>query len=202
MGSLAVGLTGGIASGKSLAAERFEELGVPLIDADQVSREVVQPGTPALRQIAHDFGKDFLTATGELDRRKMREHVFADPDARHALEAIVHPHMFERLAQWRAAQAAPYCVLSAAILLESGMRTLVQRVLVVDADPAVQLERLRGRDGISEQLAQAMIAAQAGRETRLAAADDILRNDGTPEALLSEVDRLHRRYLELARTAA
>ena len=198
MSALAVGLTGGIASGKSLAASRFEALGVPLIDADVVSREVVQPGTPALRDIAQEFGAAFLTAAGELDRRRMREHVFADPAARKALEAIVHPRMFERLRQWLAEQNAPYCVLSAAILLESGMRSLVQRVVVVDADPATQLARLLGRDGISAELAQAMMAAQASREVRLAAADDVLRNDGTAAALLLEVDRLHRRYLALA----
>ncbi|HVT37120.1 MAG TPA: dephospho-CoA kinase [Nevskiaceae bacterium] len=198
MPRLVVGLTGGIASGKSLAADRFVALGVPVADADQASRDVVRPGTPALTEIAREFGAEFITPAGELDRRRMREHVFSSPAARHALEAIVHPRIFEQLRLWRDAQSAPYCMLSAAILLESGMKTLVQRVLVVDAEPAAQLQRLVGRDGIGEELGRAMISAQAARETRLAAADDVIRNDRDPAWLLQQVDRQHQRYLQLA----
>lgn len=198
MPRLTVGLTGGVASGKSLVSARFQDLGVPLLDADQVSREVVAPPSPALDEIARRFGREYLTEQGELDRRRMRERIFQDISAKRQLEAILHPHMWRRMAEWRDAQQAPYCILSAAILLEAGMKSLVDRVLVVDTPVEVQLTRLLQRDGIGAELARDMIAAQHPREIRLAAADDVIVNSGSPEEACRQVDQLHRRYLQLA----
>jgi dephospho-CoA kinase len=197
--SLTVGLTGGIASGKSLATQAFVDLGVPVLDADLVAREVVAPGTRALAAIAREFGAGFIQADGSLDRRQLRERVFGDEPALRRLERITHPAIRARLIQWRDAQPAGYCILSVAILVEAGMRPLVDRVLVVDAPVESQVQRLLGRDGIAADLALRMIGAQATREQRLAAADDVIVNDGPPAALLAQVARLHDAYLAMAR---
>lgn len=195
---LTVGLTGGIASGKSLAAAAFAAYGAPVLDADAVAREVVAPGSAGLQQIRERFGPGFLTPEGELDRRKMRQHVFADAATRRALEAITHPLIRARLLQWRDAQRTPYCVLDVPILVESGLDALVDRILVVDAPPELQVQRLLARDGIAEDLAQRMLAAQAPRERRLARADDVILNTGTPQTVRDAVARLHAFYLKLA----
>jgi dephospho-CoA kinase len=197
-----VGLTGGIASGKTLVADQFIALGVPLLDADLVSREVVQPGEPALAEIAETFGAAVIQADGTLDRRRLREIVFGDPAALKQLEAITHPRMRARIRRWAEAQTTPYCILSAAILLESGMHALVRRVLVVDVPEAVQLARLLSRDGISEVLARQMMAAQSPRTERLQRADDVLDNTGTPEATAHQVAALHEQYLKQAADAS
>ena len=198
MPALTVGLTGGIASGKSWVAAQFEQLGVPVLDADQVSREIVLPGSPALAEIGRQFGSGFITPEGSLDRRRMREHVFADETERRRLEAILHPRMHQHMRDWRDRQTTPYCMLSAAILLETRMRELVDRVLVVDASEAVQRQRLTTRDGIDLELATRMMAAQARREDRLAAADDILHNDASMDESLQQVRQLHELYLQIA----
>lgn len=195
---LTVGLTGGIASGKSLAASAFAALGVPVLNADLVAREVVAPGTPGLAQIRERFGAEFLTPSGELDRRRMREHVFGNVAERRALEQITHPAIRTRLLEWRDAQAAPYCILDVPILVESGMDALVDRILVVDTPPAVQEQRLVARDRIAPELARQMLAAQATRDARLASADDVITNDGPIEAVDRAVARLHAFYLELS----
>lgn len=195
---LTVGLTGGVASGKSLVQDAFVALGAPVLDADQVAREVVQPGSPGLAAIARDFGPEFLQADGSLDRARMRAHVFAQPQARRQLEALLHPQMRAAMIHWRDAQDAPYCLLSVAILLESGFHELVDRVLVVDAPEAVQLQRLMQRDGSSEALARQMLAAQTSREQRLQAAHDVLSNAGDPDSTRAQVHKLHRFYLALA----
>jgi dephospho-CoA kinase len=195
---LTVGLTGGIASGKSLAASAFAALGVPVINADQVARDVVAPGSPGLQQVRERFGPGFLTPAGELDRRRMREHVFADAAARRALEAITHPLIRARLLEWRDAQRAPYCILDVPILVESGLDALVDRILVVDAPVELQVQRLVARDGIGHDLALRMLAAQAGRDQRLARADDVILNAGPPERVREAVARLHAFYLQLA----
>lgn len=197
---LTVGLTGGIASGKSLAAAAFGALGAPVLNADLVAREVVAPGTEGLEQIRERFGAAFITAAGELDRRRMREHVFGDPDARRALEQITHPAIRRRLTEWRDAQSAPYCILDVPILVESGMDALVDRILVVDAAPEVQVERLVARDGITAALARQMLAAQASRGERLASAHDVITNEGPVAAVTAAVGRLHAFYLQLAAT--
>ena len=196
---LTVGLTGGVASGKSTAAEAFRALGVPLLNADQVAREVVAKGTPGLARIRERFGAAFLKPDGELDRPKMRLHVFADAEARHALERITHPAIRERMLAWRDAQTAPYCVLDVPILIESGMDALVDRILVIDAPEDVQIARLRDRDRTADELARRMLAAQAPRDQRLARADDVITNTGTVAQLCAAVARLHAFYLELPR---
>ncbi|MGQ0586653.1 MAG: dephospho-CoA kinase [Gammaproteobacteria bacterium] len=196
---LTVGLTGGVASGKSTAAGAFHALGVPLLEADQVAREVVAPGTPALARIRSEFGAEFLK-DGALDRPKMRAHVFADPDARRRLEQITHPAIRERLAAWRDAQTGAYCVLDVPILVESGMDALVDRVLVIDVPEPVQLARLLERDRIGDALARQMVGAQAPREQRLARADDCIANNGSIAQLRAAIGRLHEFYLDLARS--
>lgn len=197
---LTVGLTGGIASGKSLVGDGFAALGVPVLDADQVARDVVAPGEPALLQIAQTFGDAFIQTDGTLDRRKLRERVFGDPAALRQLEAITHPAIRTRMREWRDAQTTPYCILSIAILVEAGhLRSLVDRVLVVDVPESVQLGRLTARDTVTEALARNMMSAQATREQRLAAADDVILNTGEIADTLGEVARLHQAYLALAK---
>lgn len=195
---LTVGLTGGIASGKSLVQAAFEALGVPVLDADRVAREVVAAGSPALAEIAERFGRGFLLGSGELDRRRLREHVFADPVALRALEAITHPRIRAAMRTWRDAQTAPYCMLSVAILIEAKMHDLVDRVLLVDVPSELQLARLVQRDGIDEALARRMLAAQSDREARLGAAHDVLTNTGPVDETRAAVETLHRWYLQLA----
>ena len=197
---LTVGLTGGIASGKSTASTALRALGAAVLNSDEVAREVVARGTPALKRIRDEFGPEFLTADGELDRPKMRRHVFGDLAARRALERITHPAIRERLTAWRDAQPGPYCVLDVSILIESGMDALVHRVLVIDVPEDVQLERLRQRDHIREDLARQMLAAQARREERLARADDVIANTGSVAELCAAAGRLHAFYLDLARS--
>lgn len=192
-----VGLTGGVASGKSTVGELFLAAGAPLLDGDHVAREVVAPPSPALAAIAARFGAEYLLPDGGLDRRRLRERVFGDPAALKELEAITHPLIRRRILEWHAAQTAPYCILSVAILLEAGMDALCDRVLAVDVPVAAQMERLVSRDGIAEALARQMIAAQASRERRLARADDVLDNSAGPARLPPQVARLHRLYLEL-----
>lgn len=196
---LAVGLTGGIASGKSVAADAFVALGTPVLNADQVARDVVAPGSEPLAEIRRRFGAEFLQPDGALDRARMRRHVFADPQARKDLEGITHPAIARRLAQWRNAQRAPYCVLDVPVLIESGMDRLVDRILVIDVPAPVQIERLVRRDRIDEALARQMLAAQASREQRLARADDVVRNLGSVEDLRAAIGRLHTFYLEIGR---
>lgn len=190
---LRVGLTGGIASGKSLAEKFLAELGVPVLDADQVARDIVAPGTPALSEIAEAFGPSSLTPEGQLDRRAMRERVFADPDARARLEAITHPRIRAAMQQWQQAQTAPYSVLSLALLSSPAIRALLDKVVLIDAPPQTQLQRLLKRDGISPQLAQQMIAAQADPDSRRASADIIIENTGSPEQLAIQLRNLHDR---------
>jgi dephospho-CoA kinase len=196
-----VGLTGGIASGKSLVASQFEALGVPVLDADQVSRDVVAPGQPALAAIVQAFGPGAVQPDGTLDRRAMRTLVFADPESRRKLEAITHPAIRSRIGAWIDAQTAPYCILANAILLESGMDRLVDRVLVVDVPEQTQLERLTVRDQIDPTLARQMLAAQSSRKLRLDRADDIIENAGPPEVTARAVRSLHEGYLAKAAAA-
>lgn len=192
--TLVVGLTGGVASGKSHALGLFAGLGVPTIEADDVGRAVVAPGSPALAEIAQAFGVQMLLADGSLDRRALREVVFNNAAALKRLEAITHPHIRRQLGQWLALQTAPYCILSAAILLERGLSTLTQRVLVVDAPEADQVRRVMLRDQISEALARQMLARQYSRAERLAAAHEVIENPDPLQDLAPQVLALHNRY--------
>lgn len=201
MSRYTVGLTGGVASGKSVVSACFLKLGVPVLDADQVSRQVVEPGQPALAEIALTFGAEALQSDGTLDRRRLREIVFADAEARRKLEQITHPHIRERIRLWLDQQTAPYCVVENAILIESGMDRLVDRVLVVDVSPEVQMARLMSRDGVSDMLAQQMLAAQSSRSLRIQRADDVILNEGSVDDTADAVLRLHHIYLVRAAAA-
>jgi dephospho-CoA kinase len=204
---LRIGLTGGIASGKSTVAQRFAELGVPVIDADESSRFLVAPGQPGLEQVVGRFGGGVLTAQGELDRRALRNVIFTDPQKRRDLEAILHPLIRADMERRAKEARGPYLILAIPLLVEgatrrgaaqNGAARGLDRILVVDADEAMQLERLTARDSVSLEDARAILAAQADRASRLRAADDVLVNSGTVYDLHQAVDRLHQRYLELA----
>jgi dephospho-CoA kinase len=194
---LRIGLTGGIASGKSTVAQRFMELGVPVIDADEASRAVVAPGEPGLAEVVRRFGSGVLAEHGELDRRALRQLIFKDPGSRRDLEAILHPLIRARMDQCASAAAGAYIMLAIPLLIESGSLDRVDRILVVDVDEAVQLQRLLDRDGGTLEQARAILASQASRDARLAAADDVLLNAGTVTDLRLAVDRLHARYLQM-----
>jgi dephospho-CoA kinase len=199
---LRIGLTGGIASGKSTVAQRFAELGVPVVDADVAAREVVAPGTPGLAGVVERFGPSILAENGELDRHALRQLIFNDPGSRQDLEAILHPLIREAMERSAEAAAGPYVVMVIPLLVESGSRGRVDRILVVDANEAVQLQRVQTRDGGSLDQARAILASQVGRTARLAAADDVLLNSGTVTDLRQAVDRLHDNYLRLAAAGA
>jgi dephospho-CoA kinase len=193
-----VALTGGIASGKSEVARRFAALGVGIVDADIVARELVQPGTPALEEIASTFGPQILDASGSLERAEMRALVFGDAEARRRLEAILHPRVRAEMRLRTDAAQGPYVMLVIPLLAETAGYDWVDRVLVVDLPRAQQLARAIARDGMAPSLAEAMIDAQATREQRLAIADDVIDNSGVPDALDAQVTALHHLYLDLA----
>ena len=198
MATFVVGLTGGIASGKSTVAGHFAALGVPVIDADAVAREVVAPGEPALAQLVASFGEDILTPAGELDRARLREVAFSDDDHRRQLEAILHPAIGARMQQRIIEADSPYVIQMVPLLVETGAHQLVDRVLVVDAPEKTQIERVTARDGVPAEQAEAILRAQADREHRLAHADDIVLNDGEPKHLKKWVAELHEAYLAMA----
>ena len=199
---LRIGLTGGIASGKSTVTQRFAELGVPVIDADLAARNVVEPGKPGLEKVVRRFGLGVLDPNGNLDRSVLRGLIFKDPALRQALDAILHPLIRADMEQQAATAKGPYLVMAIPLLIESGQaRERVHRVLVVDADEATQMQRVQARDGSSAEQARAILASQASRAQRLAAADDVLPNTGTVADLRQAVDRLHEKYLHLARTS-
>lgn len=196
---LTIGLTGGIGSGKSTVSAEFERLGIPVIDADQLSRQLVEPEQPALQQIVRQFGEGILTANGELDRRALRDIIFRDKAARHQLESILHPAIREAMHQQLAELEAPYALLVIPLLLETGRQHYdIDRILVVDVPETLQLERVKRRDAVNDDEAAAILASQVDRQTRLAAADDIIHNDGDLTQLQQQIQQLHRRYLQLA----
>ena len=196
---LRIGLTGGIASGKSAAAAVFAGLGVPVIDSDVIAREVVAPDSPGLAAIRARFGDGVLQADGQLDRRALRAQVFADPAARRVLEALTHPLIRQRMAALSAAAGGPYQIHAIPLLVEGGAkRPGIDRVLVIDCPETLQIQRVMARDRVDEAGARAVLAAQATRAQRLAAADDVIVNDRGLDALQDAVTALHRRYLELA----
>jgi dephospho-CoA kinase len=194
---LKVGLTGGIGCGKSAVAELFAAKGVPTIDADQVARDLVQPGMPAFEAILDAFGPGVLH-DGELDRRALRERIFESKSDRLALEAILHPAVYREINDRLRAIIAPYCLLSIPLLLESGRRDFVDCVLVVDCTVPRQVERVRARDGCSVSAVHAILATQFSREQRLSVADEVIDNDGPIEDLAPQVDSLHQHFLSLA----
>lgn len=198
-----VALTGGVAAGKSAVAAHFAALGVGVYDADVAAREVVAPREAALAEIEFAFGSEVLGTDGSLDRRAMRERVFRDPAARRTLERIIHPRVRAWLRRRVGMDRGPYCVIAIPLLVENRAQyDWVNRVLVVDAPEALQVERLMQRDGITRDAALRMLEAQSSRQQRLAIADDVIVNDVEESALAAQVAVLHAHYLELASTRA
>jgi dephospho-CoA kinase len=201
MSRFVIGLTGGIAAGKSEVSRRFEALGITVADADLAARAVVAPGSEGLARIAAHFGDTILQADGQLDRAALRARIFDSTQARQALEAITHPAIRQLLRESCEQAEGPYAIAAIPLLTEAGGRQQypwLDRILVVDVPVAVQHARLMQRDGIDAALADRMIAAQASREARLALADDVVVNDGHPDHLQAHVERLDRAYRELA----
>lgn len=195
--SLRIGVTGGIGSGKTTVANLFAAHGVAVIDADEISRALTARGEPAFAEIVARFGTYMLAPSGDIDRARLRARVFANVSERRQLEAILHPRIRARLESAAAEVATPYCLMVIPLLAEKGLRTLVDRVLVVEAEPQTQLARVMQR-GIEENQAREMLAAQTSNADRRAIADDIIVNNGDRAALAPIVARLHTRYLQLA----
>ena len=205
MARFRVGLTGGVASGKSAADAAFAALGVFVADADVIARELVEPGQPALGEIVARLGADVLAEDGRLDRALLRKRIFANPDDKATLESILHPRIRSELESRTAEATGDIAIASIPLLTEGGGREAypwLDRILVIDVAPETQQSRLMTRDGIDEALANRMIAAQATREARLMLADDIIRNEDTLDALRVRVTDLHRMYERLAAEAA
>lgn len=198
-----VGLTGGIGSGKSTVADCFAKHGVPVIDTDAIAHELTASGGPALAAIRAAFGQTVMHADDTLNRTALRSRVFSDSAARRQLEAILHPRIRQGVEQRLATLIAPYALIVIPLLVETGgYRDVLNRVLVVDCLEDVQIARVRARSGLDPDEIKAILAAQAGRSERLAAADDIIVNTSTHAALVAEVAALHRRYLTLAAAAS
>jgi dephospho-CoA kinase len=200
MATVVIAVTGGVASGKSATTDAFAARGIAVVDADVAARDVVEPGQPALAEIALRFGAGSLAADGRLDRAAMRARVFADPEARRDLEAILHPRIRLQMRAACASAPGPYVIAAIPLLAEGGGRQAwpwLRRIVVVDVPEALQRQRLMQRDGVDAALAERMIAAQASRAQRLAIADDVIVNDGTPAHLRDCVRRLDGRYRTL-----
>ena len=193
-----VGLTGGIGSGKSVVGKCFGALGINVVDADQASRKVVEPGSPALAAIARHFGEDILLEDGNMNRAAMRETIFKDPKEKDWLEKLLHPLINQWTRQQLELSTSPYAILESPLLLEMGQSTMVDRVLVVDVPEEIQIQRATARDSNSEEQIKSIIAAQISRDKRLARADDIIDNSGPQPELPHQVATLHQKYLELA----
>ena len=192
-----VGLTGGIASGKSTAAKFFGALGVPILDSDQVAREVVEPGQPPLERLVERFGRGILTADGHLDRPALRDIVFSDPKARADLENLTHPAIGAALEARSAAAGGPYQILVIPLLVEKNLAAHVDRVLVVDCDEELQIRRLQARDGSTVEQARAILNAQTSRTARLKSAHVVIQNEGVLSVVRDQGSALHTRYLAL-----
>lgn len=194
-----VGLTGGIASGKTAVSDRFANLGVPVIDTDIIARELVEPGQPTLAEVVEAFGDDILDEEGRLRRRRLREIIFSDPEKQDLLERILHPAIRAEARRQVSQSDAPYCIVVIPLLAESGHFDWLDRILVVDVPRSVQIARLVARDDVTEGQAKASLAAQASRESRLELADDVIDNSGEIAVLDEAVSRLHEKYLDFGR---
>lgn len=195
-----VGLTGGIGSGKSTVAALFAARSVPVIDADQAARELVTPGSAALTEIVQQFGERILQEDGSLNRAALRDLVFADPARRQTLESILHPRIIASMHAAAERASGSYCILVMPLLLEARQQSAVDRILAIDCPLALQRQRAMARDRASASDIDRIIASQVTRKQRLAAADDIITNDGDLQHLETQVETLHRRYLALARS--
>ncbi|MEW8507463.1 MAG: dephospho-CoA kinase [Candidatus Thiodiazotropha sp.] len=196
---LVIALTGGIGSGKSAVSSHLESLGVPVIDADMLAHQLVKPGAPALLEIQEEFGEELINSSGQLDRSALRKIVFNDPHQRIRLENILHPRIVAEIKSWIAKQSAPYVLLVIPLLFETGLMSLADRILVVDCDKSIQIERVSKRDHITLNEIKQIMASQVDREIRLQGADDVLINNSTLEILLKATEQLHSNYLDIAK---
>jgi len=197
-----IGLTGGIASGKSTVADMFAELGISVIDTDLIAREVVQPGQPALGEIRGVFGDAVFNSDGTLDRGALRQQIFSSDDARQQLEALLHPRIQAQTVQRIDAASGNYIIVVVPLLAESPLREHMDRILVVDCDEATQIKRLLARDAETEDQARRILAAQASRDERLEIADDVIHNNSGIEAISAQVTALHDRYMAMSNLPA
>lgn len=193
-----VALTGGIGSGKSTVANAFADLGIQIIDADIIARQVVEPGKPALVAIAEHFGPELIASDGTLHRRLLRERIFAHPQEKAWLNALLHPLIQQETRRQFQQATSAYVLWVVPLLVENGLYRQANRVLVVDVTPETQLSRTMQRDDVTRTHVEQILAAQASREARLAVADDVIDNNGAPDSIMSDVARLHARYLQLA----
>lgn len=196
-----VALTGGIGSGKSTVTRAFADLGIDVVDADVIARQVVEPGQPALQDIANRFGPSVLNTDGSLNRASLRQKIFSSPAEKQWLNNLLHPLIHQQTRRQLAEAQSLWCLWVVPLLVENNLHKLADRVLVVDVDPEIQLTRTMARDHISREEATRILAAQASRDARLAVADDIIDNSGDPAAVLPLVAALNQRYCELANAA-
>ena len=194
-----VGVTGGIGSGKSSAADRFRQLGVPVIDADVVARQIVEPGMPALQEIINTFGESVANDRGELDRAALRKIIFSDSSRKSQLEAILHPRIYDEILRLLSELSTPYAIVVIPLLAESKREYPLDRILVIDVPSDVQISRVTTRDGQSTEEVERIISSQASRYSRLAIADDVIENIDSKDDLYERVDAMHLTYLEYAR---
>lgn len=197
-----VALTGGIGSGKSTVADAFSRLGIVIVDADIIARQVVEPQTPGLRAIEAHFGKDIINSDGTLNRRLLRERIFSRPEEKTWLNALLHPMIHQETQRQISAATSPYVLWVIPLLVENQLQHKANRILVIDVLPETQLQRTMLRDNVTRQHAEQILAAQATRAARLAVADDVIDNNGAPETIASDVARLHAHYLAYATQAA
>lgn len=196
---LVIGLTGGIGSGKSTVANLFAAKHIPIIDTDQLSRDLTQSGQPALNKITEHFGDDILQKDGSLDRKKLRHIIFARESERKWLEKLLHPLIRAEMKKQIQAHQAPYCIVVIPLLTENTPNPIIQRILVVDATETLQIQRVTQRDDLTPEMMTAILQSQSSREKRLAMADDVITNHGDLKDLEKQVDALHEKYLGLNR---
>jgi dephospho-CoA kinase len=197
MSELVIGLTGGIASGKTTVSDQFARLGIDIIDADVIAREVVAKGSPGLMAIVEQFGQGILTPTLDLDRQKLRSVVFTDNTKKEWLNALLHPLIRTQMELQTRDAKSPYCILSVPLLVENKLNKTVDRTLVIDIDASTQLKRAMARDNSEQAIIESIIASQATRSERLAVADDIILNTGDRDWLNAQVKDLHQIYLNI-----
>ncbi|GAB3523293.1 dephospho-CoA kinase [Photobacterium alginatilyticum] len=196
--TMVIGLTGGIGSGKTTVAERFGRYNIDIIDADIVAREVVEPGTPGLTAIVDKLGTDILLTDGTLDRSKLRQAIFDDNSLKDWLNALLHPMIREQMKADIAQATSPYCLLVIPLMVENNLQTMAHRLLVVDVSEEVQIARTRQRDQVDASHVKKILAAQASRQERLDAADDVINNNGDSNELDDAVSELHQQYLAMS----
>ncbi len=193
-----IALTGGIASGKTVVSDEFAKLGIAVIDADVIAHEIVEPGQPALEEIKHTMGTQFIDKNGQLKRSDLRDLIFSDPKARKHLESILHPQIRQKVRKAIEAVTSAYCILVIPLLADRDVYPYLDRVLVVDVEPDTQVHRLMARDNCNRQQALQVLAAQPSRAQRLEIADEVLNNSGSLTLARDAVARLHKRYTQLA----